>query len=292
MAACFFLGNVFAQDATVKEFQLLASKPIKSAEKDGWTRGGLFAFNINQGALSNWAAGGEQNTLGFNMLFNYAIHYRKGLNTWDNFFDIAMGFQNATSFGRFRKTDDRIDITTKYGRQLGKTWYVGFLINFNSQAMMGYDYSQNPLVRSSNFLTPGKLLFSPGFDYKPHKTFSLFLSPATARVVFKSDPYFYNMAKFGVDSGRKNNLEMGAYLTAKYNKPITKWAAYSGRLDLFSNYKHNPANVDLFFTNLVSLKFNKWLATNISLDIVYDDDVIKRTQLKEILGIGITLKLN
>ncbi|MBK7432577.1 MAG: DUF3078 domain-containing protein [Chitinophagaceae bacterium] len=132
-------------------------------------RGGLFAFNINQGALSNWAAGGEQNTLGFNMLFNYAIHYRKGLNTWDNFFDIAMGFQNATSFGRFRKTDDRIDITTKYGRQLGKTWYVGFLINFNSQAMMGYDYSQNPLVRSSNFLTPGKLLFSPGFDLNPIK---------------------------------------------------------------------------------------------------------------------------
>ena len=31
--------------------------------------------------------------------------------------------------------------------------------------------------------------------------------------------------------------------------------------------------------------------TNLSLDLIYDDDVIKRLQLKELLGIGITIKL-
>jgi len=66
---------------------------------------------------------------------------------------------------------------------------------------------------------------------------------------------------------------------------------YTGRLHLFSNYKRSPENVDVFFTNLLSLKFNKWLATNISADIVYDDDILKRTQLKEVLGIGLTVKL-
>jgi hypothetical protein len=39
------------------------------------------------------------------------------------------------------------------------------------------------------------------------------------------------------------------------------------------------------------MKFNKWLATNISVDMVYDDDILKKTQLKEILGIGLTVKL-
>ena len=39
------------------------------------------------------------------------------------------------------------------------------------------------------------------------------------------------------------------------------------------------------------MKFNKWLVTNINVDLVYDDDVVKRTQVKELLGIGLTVNL-
>lgn len=289
---CFWgTTTLLAQDGTVKDLQTASAKQVKSAEKDGWTRGGVFSLNINQGALSNWAAGGEQNTLGINAIFNYGINYRKGKNTWDNYFDLAFGFQNATSFGRFRKTDDRVDITTKYGRQLSKSWYAGLLLNFNTQTMAGYNYSTTPNTKISNFLTPGKLILSPGFDFKPNKDFSLFLSPVTLRWIFKSDKDFYKFNKFGVDSGKKSYTEFGAFLTAKYNKAITKWATYTGRLDLFSNYRHNPGNVDVLFNNLLTMKFNKWLATNLSVDLLYDDDILKKTQLKEILGIGITLSL-
>jgi hypothetical protein len=90
---------------------------------------------------------------------------------------------------------------------------------------------------------------------------------------------------------KKTYNELGAYLTAKFNKKLSKWASYSGRADLFSNYYRKPWNVDLFFTNLLTMKFNKWLGTTVSVDLLYDDDVIKRTQLKEILGIGLTVKL-
>lgn len=283
--------SLTAQDDVVKEMQSASQKPVKTSEKDGWTKAGIFALNINQGALSNWAGGGEQNTLGINTLLNYNINYRNGKNTWDNNIDIALGFQNATSFSKFRKTDDRIDLTTKYGRQLSKSWYAGFLINFNTQVIEGYNYTVDTNTKISNLLTPGKLLFSPGVDFKPNKEFSLFISPATARWVFKSDKDFLAINKFGVDSSKTSNMEFGAYLTAKYNKAISKWATYTGRLDLFSNYKRNPKNVDILFTNLISLKFNDWLATNLSLDIIYDDDILKKTQLKEIIGIGLTIKL-
>jgi hypothetical protein len=39
------------------------------------------------------------------------------------------------------------------------------------------------------------------------------------------------------------------------------------------------------------MKVSKNLATTISLDIVYDDDIIKKTQLKEILAIGLSMNL-
>lgn len=283
--------QVAAQDAAVKNLQAAAGKEVKSAEKDGWKKGGTLIINLNQGSLSNWAGGGEQNTLGINGIFNYAINYRKGKNTWDNYFDLALGMQNATSYSKFRKTDDRIDITSKYGYQVAKKWYATALINFNSQALEGFDYGTTTNTKISNFLAPGKLLLSLGMDYRPNEHFSLFISPLTTRWVFKKDPDFYTQAKFGVPALQKTYNELGAYLTAKYNAPLAKWATYTTRLDLFSNYKRNPQNIDVFFTNLLTMKFNKWLGTTISIDVVYDDDVIKKTQLKEILGIGLTVKL-
>jgi hypothetical protein len=236
-------------------------------------------------------AGGEENVFGINGIFNYAVNYKKDKDIWDNYFDIALGFQNATSFKKFRKIDDRIDITSKYGRQISKKWYYGILFNFNSQALPGYDYSKDPPVKISSFLTPGKILLSPGFDFKPTDKFSVFISPATIRWILKQDEDFFNVSKFGVDSAKKVNIEFGAFLTARYMVPVATWASYTGRLDLFSNYLRNPQNIDLLMNNLLTMKFTKTFATNLSVDLVYDDDVKKRLQLKEILGIGLTVKL-
>ncbi len=280
-----------AQDVTVKDLQKVAFKELKPLEKDGWIKAGTFIININQGALRNWAGGGEQNTLGVTTLLNYNLNHRKGKMSWNNYFDIALGFQNASSFGRFRKTDDRIDITSKYGYQLSKKWYAALLGNFNSQALAGYNYTDSVNIKISNLLNPGKILLSAGIDFRPDKTFTLFVSPITSQFILKTDNDFYLVDKFGVPADRKSYTELGSFATAKYTKKISTWAFYTGRLDLFSNYKRNPENIDLFFTNLVTMKFNKWLATNISVDMVYDDDVLQKTQLKEILGIGLTVKL-
>lgn len=280
-----------AQDQIVKDLQVTGTKQVKSLDSNGWRKSGIFILNFNQGALSNWAAGGEQNVFGINGLLNYAINYRLGKNVWDNYFDLALGFQNATSFERFRKIDDRIDITSKYGHQLSKKWYLGLLANFNSQALAGYDYSTTPNTKISSFMTPGKILLSPGFDYRPDEKFSLFISPATVRWIIKRDPDFLNVLKFGVDSSKKSYSEFGAFITANYTTALSTWATYTGRLDLFSNYRRNPQNVDLLMNNLLTMKFSKNFATNLSLDLIYDDDVVKRLQLKEILGVGLTMKL-
>lgn len=294
LTTCLFFATIIfkssAQDVTVKEFQKLAFRELKPLEKDGWKKAGTFIINVNQGSLRNWAGGGEQNTLGVTTLLNYNLNHKKGKISWNNYLDIAVGFQNASSFGRFRKIDDRIDITSKYGYQFSQKWYAALLFNFNSQAL-GYNYTDTVNTKISNLLSPGKILLSGGIDFRPDKTFSLFVSPITTRFILKTDKDFYITDKFGVPPHHKTYTELGSFATAKYSKKFSPWAFYTGRLDLFSNYKRNPENVDLFFTNLLTMKFNKWLATNVSVDMVYDDDVIQKTQLKEILGIGLTLKL-
>lgn len=282
----------YAQDPTVKELQdARTKKEAKSLDSNGWKKSGTFILNISQGALSNWVAGGEDNTLGLNGLFNYSVNLRQNRHTWDNYFDLALGFQNATSFDKYRKIDDRIDITSKYGYQLTSHWYASLLFNFNSQFLEGYDYSTDPITKISNFLTPGKIILSPGMNYKTASRFSFFISPVSARWVTKLDEDFYHESKFGVDSAQKINTEFGAYVSVTYKADISKWATYTGRVDLYSNYLRNPQNVDFLMTNLLTMKFNKIFAANISLDMIYDDDVKKRLQLKEVLGIGLTIKI-
>ena len=283
--------SIQAQDPTVKEIQGAGAKKFASIDSNGWKKGGTFMLNINQGALSNWVAGGEDYTLGVNGLLNYSINLRQNRHTWDNYFDLALGFQNAASFDQYRKIDDRIDITSKYGYQLTSHWYASMLFNFNSQFLQGYDYSTTPITKISNFLTPGKIILSPGMNYKTASRFSFFISPVSVRWVTKLDEDFYNEAKFGVDSAQKINTEFGAYVSVLYKADISKWATYTGRVDLYSNYLRNPQNVDFLMNNLLTMKLNKVFASNLSLDLIYDDDVKKRLQLKQVLGIGLTVKI-
>ncbi len=280
-----------AQDKTVRELQITGTRPIQSLDSNGWKFNGAFLFSVNQGTLSNWSSGGEQSVFGVNGLLNYAINYRHGRNTWDNYFDLALGFQNATSFGKFRKIDDRIDVTSKIGHSINRHWYLGVLTNFNSQSLAGYDYKDKGDQKISGFLTPGKIILSPGLDYKTSQRFSFFTSPVTVRWVLKEDDEFFHVSKFGVDSARTSNTELGAFVTAKYKASFTSWVSYSGRIDLFSNYKREPQNVDVLMNNLLTMRFTKMFATSLSVDLVYDDDVNTRLQLKEILGLGVTVKL-
>jgi len=281
----------YSQDRTVSELLTVSTRPIQSLDSNGWKLNGTFLLNMNQGTSSHWVGGGEENVLGFNSNVYYAVNFRHNKHTWDNYFDLALGFQNATSFGKFRKIDDRVDVTSKYGYRIDHHWYLALLTNFNSQTLAGYDYAIKADQKVSNFLSPGKIILSPGLDYKTSNRFSLFISPVTVRWVLKKDPDFYHMAKFGVDSARRSNTEFGAFVTAKFNASFTKWASYRSRIDLFSNYKRKPENIDVLMNNLLTMKFTKVFATNVSLDLIYDDDVIKRLQIKEVLGIGFTVKL-
>lgn len=291
LAATTFCSSLFAQDASIKDMQNAASKEVKGLDSNGWKKGGLFLINVNQGHLSNWVGGGEQNTLGINAVLNYAINYKKDKVRWDNYFEVALGMQNATSFNKFRKTDDRFDITSKYGYQVASKLYASALFNFNTQMLEGYAYQAASETKISNLLSPGKVLLSLGFEYRPSDNFSVFVSPVTTRWLLKLDEDFLNQAVFGVPAGSKSYNEIGAYLSARYKKDIAKFATYTTRLDLFSNYKRDPQNIDVLFNNQLVLKYNTWLATSISVDILYDHDILAKTQLKQILGIGLSFKL-
>ena len=293
--------NVFAQDETVKKLKNESDKTIKKDPADTtnqvWKKGGLFSLNVSQGSLSNWAAGGDKFSLSLNAILSAYAFYKKDKHSWDNTLDINFGFLRTTSLGN-RKNDDRFDVLSKYGYAISSKWNIAALFNFRTQMANGYTYSGNNKKFSSSFLSPAYVLLSLGFDYKPTQNFSVFISPVTARWVIVTDDTLSAKGLYGVTPGKKSKSEFGAFASAEYLKEFNKTVSYKGRLDLFSNYKHNPGKIDVYMTNLWSVKLSKVLSATWNLDLIYDDDVrlfgsdgkSAAWQVKSLIGAGLLVR--
>lgn len=299
----FFCVAGFGQDIIVTK---LPGEIFKSVKKDTdtstwrWKRGGLYGANLAQGSLSNWAAGGDNFSMAVNAYLSYYLLHRAEKYTWDNSFDFNFGFVQATSLGS-RKNDDRIDLLSKYGYRIDSSnkWYASALFNFRSQLFDGYNYSGGTSNFSSSLFSPAYATLSVGIDYKPSPKFSMFISPLTSRWVIVANNYLSDEGAYGVAPGNHIFNEIGAFATISYTQNIAKNVTYRGRMDLFSNYRVKPGNVDLFLTNFFSFKINKLLSATYNLDMIYDDDIkifgptknAPRLQLKSLIGIGFLMQI-
>lgn len=267
-----------------------------------WHTGGIFSLNLAQSSFTHWASGG-QNSVALNGLVNLTANYKKDKSAWDNALTIGYGkMQQKGSDLGWVKTDDRIDLQSKYGRKASEKWYYSGLVSFRTQMAPGYNYP-NIENKISDLMAPAYLLFSLGMDYKPNPNFTAFLSPLTSKNTFvladDIDP-----VSFGVDAGKKFRSELGAYANIAFKKDeIMKNVNFLTKLDLFSNYLHNPQNIDVSWENLLVLKVNKFISATINTLLVYDDDILvkvggtdanpikgKRVQFKEVIGVGFAYK--
>ena len=284
---------------------LLLNFSFSKAQNDTlWRNGGLFNFNFNQANFYQWA-GGNNNSLALNGLASVFAKYKKGSWTWDNTGDFALGAIKQGEGGELRKSDDKVDINTKLGYDIGNKLYFSLLGGFKTQFTEGFIFNQDGTrARISNLLAPAYALASLGIDYKPNADFTLFLSPITSRTIIVKDDVLSKAGAFGVAAGETVRSEFGAYLTTKYKKNLMENVLLSLKLDLFSNYLDQPKNVDVNLDLLFAFKINKFLQASISSTMLYDDNTTvpvkldngdyregKGVQLKNVLGIGLAYKI-
>ena len=291
---------------------LAAQTTTPKKPKRIWDTKGTFSLNIGQGGSRNWAAGSERFTLQAAAYLNYQANRKWRKNIWENSVDLSYALINTNKLG-FRKTDDKIDVVSLFRHSILKDKEVlgiGAWFNMRTQFHHGYDYTQTPKRRISGLMAPGYFTFGPGFEVRSKRSASLFVSPVAPRlIVFTNQPYSFNYQggvkpdgsketplswHYNVDPVRKVRFELGALVSGKYKREIAKNVTYSTRADFFSNYVEDPQNIDVFWTNVLHLKVNKWLMVNYNFDLVYDDDVKlfgpnhnkAATQLRSQLGVG------
>lgn len=275
-------------------FAILYTNAQTTTEIDtSWKKGGFIGLNFTQVGLSQWYAGGE-NSLALAGNVNLFDNYAKGKITWDNTLDLNYALlQSGTA--DVRKSDDRIDFTSKYGRKIkeGSKWYYAALLNFKSQFTDGFAYPNDSVV-VSKFLAPGYLILSLGLDFKPNEFLSFYFSPVTGKFTFVTDDDLNSIGAYGVDTGKTVRSEFGAYLNMKFKKDIMENVTFSTKLELFNNYtdkdKDNAKRIDVNWETALMMKVNKYLTAGLNTILIYDHNQIQRTQFKEVIGVGFGYK--
>jgi hypothetical protein len=287
-----------------KKMRTLATDTIR-----GWKKGGVVALNLAQTSLTNWAAGG-QNSLAVNGIFSVFGNYKRGKSVWDNSLDLGYGLLKQGKNSAPRKTDDKIDFLSKYGREAFKKIYYTALLNFKTQMAPGYNYPDKT-NKISDLFSPAYILLALGMDYKPNAYFSTFIAPFTSKFTFVTNKALSDAGAFGVKSGNKTLSEFGGYIRAIFTKndfinEFLKNVSFTTKIDLFSNYLDKPQNIVVNWETLIAMKVNKFISANLNTQLIYDDKIKvpfdkngngtiesgegirSKIQFKEILGVGLS----
>ena len=260
------------------------------------------SLGFAQTSFTNWSAGGE-NATAINGMLNIYKMYAKGKVFWNNYLGLAYGVNMQQTEPKVRKTNDKIDFLTKGGITAWHNWDYAGLFEFRSQFDEGFNYP-NDSVPISKFMAPGYFQLSIGLNYKPVEYFSVFISPIGARLTVVNDSKLTNtvdnngklIGAFGVIGDNTTLWQVGGSINAVFKKDIVKNVNYMSKLDLFSDYHHNPQNIIVGWENNLLMKVNKYLSVNLTTMLIYDDNIKytdkegithgPRTQFRESLSIG------
>lgn len=253
-----------------------------------WKTGGAVGLNFNQVGLKNWSGGGE-NSLAVNGLVNLFANMKKDKISWDNTLELGYGLVKQGSLG-VRKSDDKIVLTSKFGREAIEHWSYTGLLDFRTQFASGFDYKTTPKSKISEFMSPAYLMLSLGAEFKPNDNFFALISPVTGKMTFVLDDTLSHYGAYGVDPGKTVRTELGWNINSVYKRKLMENTDFQTKLNLFSSYK-DLKHIDVNWENMLLLKVNKYITSTVSTNIIYDNDIKDsdgkaKWQLKEVIAVG------
>ena len=289
--------------STLFAYSAVSAQSAKS-DTSTWKKGGLTTLGISQSSFTNWAAGGISNVNVTSLISLYA-NQKLANSNWENNLDLGFGLQKLDG-ADYRKSEDRIEFNSKYGRKINEKLNYSVLLNFRSQFAQGFNYTDTSIVYVSNFLAPSFTTLSAGLDYRPIEGLSMYLAPVTGKITTVIDSQLSNAGAYGVVPGKNVRFEFGALASIKYQKIFKNNIQMKSKLDLFSNFK-NPMAIDVNWENIFTFQVTKLLNVSLTTNLLYDEDILiaknveqspgvfitenkPRTQFKQVFSLGVSYK--
>ena len=269
-----------------------------------WKNSGNALFLVNQSSFSNWTSGGQSSISG-TLKIDYNYNYSDNGWDWDTKVISNFGLNKISGSDFLKKTDDRIEINSVLGKKfnndiIGKWSYSSFF-NFQTQFAKGYrfgkDANGNPnRTEKSRFFSPATVQLGVGMYWKKSKDLWVNVAPMTGKLILVNRRFTENLNEnqtyFGVKKGGNSRFELGASIRSYYKSEIFENVTMENRLSLYSDYLDRPQNIDFDCTFNFIMKVNQYVSTNLIFQFVYDDNEIRRVQVREVLGVGLNIDLS
>lgn len=266
--------NLFSQEAT--------PKPKKVSP---WTETWIIGINGSQAAYSNWSKGGV-NSLALSGSSVFKLKYKGDIFANSFKLDIKYG-QTRIDNSEIWKTDDIINLNNKIDYFLHDKHYSAFAeFDFKTQFDKGYNKDNTVVI--SNFFSPAYFQQSLGFSFQPITNFSAQSGLALKQTIVNDD----NLApNYGIKPGESLKSEGGVSVALKYSQEFIENVTYNGEFSTFSNLKKSFGSTDIDFKNELNGKINSFLSANIQFALLFDNDVTKKLQVKQVLSVGFNLNI-
>jgi len=262
-----------------------------------WHRSVIFGLNFSQSAFSNNYSAGGISAIALGTNFDYKAEYNKTPEDFTSELNLIYGISKNKGQGA-RKTNDRIFFDNKIATQLSKKWFFFGSLTFESQFTAGYNYTnpdgsnaQNPYL-ISNFMAPGYLTESIGFEYKPVKWFDLRFGTGTARQTFVVDTTIYHNqpGNYGVPIGHTFYNELAVQVVAVVDKDLSKNVHINARYALFIPYIQPLAYMSHRIDAILTAKVSRLIAMTVNGTFLYDKNTSTAVQGTEGIALGVIYK--
>lgn len=276
----------------------LAEMQIGEIRRRHWTYYSEVEINMSQGALANWASGGE-NSLSLLSNIRYFWNYNRNKTSWENWMHYRFGFMKNGE-EEIRKNEDRFELNSKLGQKAFLHWYYTVQFNVLTQLFNSYEYPKDKdrkLV--ANFMSPGYFNLSLGLDYKPNDRFSLFLSPISGKWNFVRDTANIPVSRYGVEAGKRSKRNAGARMDVRSKVTnLFKLMDINNELNMFYSYDEKDKKKDdkdilpltVNWKMTLSFKINYFMRASIYTELLYDQNSSDKVQFKENLNLGVNFR--
>ena len=256
-------------------------------------------LTLNQAHFDNWVSGGESSLsalFGLDYNFNYSSN---GGLIWDSKLVLSLGITSLSDTKYSRKADDRLEIKSLVGKKISPYWNYSGFVNLKTQILSGYRYfkkeGQEQREENSHFFSPAIFQVGLGWHYKKNTDLYFNLAPLTGRIILVGTSFTQNLEEgkkyFGVDAGKSSKFFFGALVSGYFKTPLMQGITMENKYNFYMNYIENTENIDVDWKTDFRFKVNDKISSSLIIHILYDDDLIKKLQLRELFGVGINMDL-
>jgi|WetSurMetagenome_2_1015567.scaffolds.fasta_scaffold00159_29 hypothetical protein len=299
------IKTVSARDESLRAVQFNKLKPYT------WSYKGDMSVLFSQGYFSNWVSGGNSYYSSAIDLKGYLYYVNKQSQiSWTTTGRFAVGLIKTENVS-MRKNLDIIDISSKLNHRAFNKVDLSGQLQFKTQSFPGYNYSKTPAETTSKFFNPATLIIGYGLDYKPMKNISINVSPLSYKGIYVPDTAHIDQTLYGVDKNRRSKNEMGIYTTVNTTNTIFKKITLVNKFQFFSNFLHEPQNVDVDWEMTASASLVWFADIKVNTFLIYDDETLTpvydkkgnpvydangiqkkspRVQFKELLGVTLAFR--